>query len=275
MKHAGAPIQSNHLTKPKHFRLWPAMKRKTLTQSPSAGLAEKLSAKPRPKQPEPTAKKAVARGKWKDKIGERFGRLTVLQVLKFSKIVCRCDCGKMHTTQASHLKTGGTRSCGCLRTEVATKHGHCTAKVGKYTKLYIAHRNMFDRCYGVRPQHKHYRRKGIQVCKRWSEGENSVSGFECFLQDMGDPPTRLHTVERINNAGHYEPTNCCWGTRMIQQNNRDNNIFLEALGQIRTLPEWSRITGVPQMVLRDRRRDGWDAAKALTTPVRKKAKNLR
>lgn len=57
--------------------------------------------------------------------GEIFGRLTVIRFShrrdEKSYYRCRCECGKMHTVMYSHLLSGGTRSCGCLRKELNSK----------------------------------------------------------------------------------------------------------------------------------------------------------
>lgn len=60
---------------------------------------------------------------------------------------------------------------------------------------------------------KYYGAKGIKVCKRWDS-------FQLFREDMGDKPTPLHTIGRIDDTKNYEPKNCEWQTRKKQSRNR-------------------------------------------------------
>ncbi len=63
--------------------------------------------------------------------------------------------------------------------------------------------------------------KNISVCDRWANEEN---GFYNFVDDMGDKPSRKHSLDRINNNGNYEPHNCRWATSMEQMHNRSNSL---------------------------------------------------
>lgn len=249
------------------------MKRKILTQLPSAGSAAKSPAKPKQKLPGSTVPKVVVRKRidWPSMVGHKFHFLTVIAFFGRNKcyqalLACRCECGNLGVFLHAHLQREATKSCGCLHSQLVTKHGHCT---GGTSKLYRAHRNMFDRCFGKNPRHVQYRRKGIQVCRRWTEGESGLSAFECFVKDMGEAPSPLHTVERINNDDHYTPSNCRWATKIEQQNNTDLVVLVKAFGVSKSVPEWSRITGINKSALRHRLQI-WTPEKALTEPVRLK-----
>src|SRR6185436_12968475 len=120
-------------------------------------------------------------------------------------------------------KVRPTRSCGCLRDELVSRqnltHGH--ARQGRASSEYWTWSSMLARCYS--PNHRRFRDwggRGISVCARWRES------FENFLADMGHRPAGrlgkrpLFAIDRINNDGDYEPSNCRWATYKEQSQNR-------------------------------------------------------
>jgi hypothetical protein len=93
-------------------------------------------------------------------------------------------------------------------------------------------------------EYKNYGGRGIKVCQQWQI-------FENFLADMGDPPADF-TIERINNEGDYEPSNCRWASYKEQLNNTRSNRFIEAFGKRKTLTQWSEELNIPMTTLRNR-----------------------
>jgi len=79
---------------------------------------------------------------------------------------------------------------------------------------------------------------------------------------MGKRPPK-HSLERKDNSGNYEPSNCEWASKKTQQNNTRRNIRIEYQGAIHTLKEWSELLGIPYEVLRNR----WRVGRALTKPA--------
>lgn len=142
--------------------------------------------------------------------GERFGRLVVLEEAaparsSASRWVCRCDCGITKPIIANKLRRGETHSCGACSKVV---HGHARHP------LYPTWRAMRSRCQDPRNKEwANYGGRGISVCDRWAEIKN-------FLSDMGPKPTPDHSLDRIDNDGNYEPSNCRWATAKEQRANR-------------------------------------------------------
>jgi hypothetical protein len=112
------------------------------------------------------------------------------------------------------------------------------------------------------PKYYRYGARGIKVCERWRRS------FEVFSKDMGPRPEG-HSIERRDNDGNYEPSNCVWATRKAQQRNRCTNKFVEYLGNKMTLFEAVEIskTIIPYETIYFRLRQGWELSQALTRPL--------
>lgn len=137
------------------------------------------------------------------------------------------------------------------------KHGE-SAGAGNETPEYRAWTQMLDRCR--RPRHPAFHRyggRGIKVCERWA------GSYEQFLADMGRRPSPRHSLDRIDNDGNYEPSNCRWATTKEQMRNRAANVRLTARGETLTLAEWSERTGVALDVLAKRAKRGLDSESVL------------
>ncbi len=104
-----------------------------------------------------------------------------------------------------------------------------------------------------------YGGRGIKVCERWSK-------FENFLADMGERPEGA-TLDRIDQNGNYEPTNCRWADAKTQSANRRTAVYLEYNGRSLSLTEWAKLTGIDYRTLSKRVfKQNWPVEKALTTP---------
>lgn len=123
----------------------------------------------------------------------------------------RCDCGKVKTILPGNVRAGKTVSCGCYK----AKHGFCARE--KRSPEYDCWRGMNRRCSNPNdPSFACYGGRSIKICKRWK----GKDGFVNFLKDLGQRPSKKHSVERINNDGNYEPSNCRWATAKEQSRNR-------------------------------------------------------
>ena len=209
-----------------------------------------------------------------DLTGREFDRWTVQELVprppeqrySAAKWCCRCICGKTKDVWQSALMSRTSKSCGCLRDEVATGRGPEAAKRligtkgnfrhgGNRTREYEIWCGMKQRCRTKTcAAYAAYGGRGIEVCKRWGD-------FANFLADMGPAPSPLHTLDRENNDGHYEPGNCKWSTRKEQARNRRSSARFTHEGKNLTIAEWSEITGVNRRTIAAR------LLRGLTDPV--------
>lgn len=203
-----------------------------------------------------------------DLTGQKFGRLIVAKRMdndkhKNSRWLCRCKCGKNKVVLGCNLKNGRTKSCGCLFKEGNNKkHGHSTTI--KISKIYRAWDHMVSRCTNPNNIGYHnYGDRGIRVCERWMK-------FENFLEDMGEPPTQEHSIDRINNDGNYCKENCRWATNKQQSRNTSRNHLITHKEKTQCLIEWAEEFNIHKNTLSYRLRKGWPIEKALITPVIKR-----
>lgn len=124
---------------------------------------------------------------------------------------------------------------------------------------------MKQRCYNSKMTNfKYYGARGIAVCDEWRN--DSQSFYEWAI--LNGYKEEL-TLDRIDNSGNYEPSNCRWVTAKEQSNHRSNNIILSFNGENHTISEWSEITGIKQHVIRNRLIRGWSIENVLTRKVGK------
>ncbi len=177
--------------------------------------------------------------------------------------LCLCDCGQEVVVQSSHLITGHTKSCGCLKREGNnTKHKHTLNN--KPSKIYQTWANIIQRCTNPNSKNYHcYGGRGIAVCKRWIK-------FENFLKDMGEKSSPEHQIDRINNDGNYCKSNCRWATRKQQARNRRDNHLETHNGKTQCLVTWTEEFNIPYHILWKRIHVyKWSMEKALTTPIKR------
>ena len=123
---------------------------------------------------------------------------------------------------------------------------------------------MKQRCYNTNSQNfKYYGGKGVSVCDEW---RNNSQAFYDWAMTHGYKDGL--TLDRIDNDGNYEPSNCRWVTMKEQDNHRSNNVILTLNGESHTIPEWSEILGIKQHVIRNRINRGCSVENTLMRKVR-------
>lgn len=190
------------------------------------------------------------------KKGDRYGRLTIISeapnLNQYRKFFVECDCGTGKVVPLASMRSGKTKSCGCLNRENqpmnTLKHGH-GSRVKGASVTYITWASMLARCRNPKDRsYRHYGGRGITVCERWYV-------FENFLQDMGERPAGL-SIDRIDNDKGYSPENCRWANAFQQVNNRRNTKRFTYKGKTQGLSEWAREIGIDRKTLESRIKSG-------------------
>jgi hypothetical protein len=119
---------------------------------------------------------------------------------------------------------------------------------------------MKRRCFYKKDKHyQDYAGRGITICDRWLK-------FENFIEDMGPRPKGT-SIDRINNCGNYEPSNCRWATKSQQQSNKRNAVLLTLNGKTKNLNHWAKEIGIERRTISARLKYGWSVEQALTTKI--------
>jgi len=140
-------------------------------------------------------------------------------------------------------------------------HGHTRGR--KFSPEYMSWVAMKARCLNVNSEkYPRYGGRGIKVCDRWRDS------YEAFFDDMGTKPDPGHTIERLDNDGHYEPSNCCWAPLEEQANNRSNNRLIAYGGKSLSVAQWAVELGMDYGRLQSRIARGWPIERALDPTAR-------
>lgn len=203
---------------------------------------------------------------FKDLTGQRFGRLTIISRAndrlnpcgkKTIRWNCLCDCGNSCTVNATELRSGQTKSCGCLNSELTTlrntTHGH------SHTRLWHVWSSMKNRCSNPKvDNYERYGGRGITVCPEW---EHDFQAFYDWAYTNGY--CQGLSIDRIDNNKGYSPDNCRWMTIQEQNKNKRSNIIYESDGISKTVSEWCTIYGQQPKTVYARLKRGWPIEKAL------------
>lgn len=201
-------------------------------------------------------------GKYIDLTGVRFGKLTVIKRVENKitnngqikvQFLCKCDCGKEVIVLSNSLKSGLTKSCGCIyRTHNMTN-----------SKIYNVWQSIKTRCFNKNSKsYKEYGGRGIKMCEEWL---HEFQAFYNWAIENGYKDGL--TIDRIDNNGNYTKENCRWVTMKEQNNNKRTSKYITYNNETHTMTEWSYKLGGSKELVSKRLASGWSIEKALTTPV--------
>lgn len=216
-----------------------------------------------------------------DIVGKRFEKLTVIKLAnKIQKYnskgckdglkyiyLCSCDCGNTCFVERNHLITLHTKSCGCykigMHTNRLTKHNK------RYTKIYNVWSGIKRRCYNPHQKsYKNYGGRGIIMCDEW------LKNFQTFYNwAINNGYEEGLTIDRINNNGNYEPSNCRWVRSQDQTKNLRTNHYITYNNETHCLSKWAEIYNIPKNVMYTRVSLGWDFEKIISTPPKTNKKS--
>ena len=182
---------------------------------------------------------------------------------------CKCDCGNITFVTTSNLTCNRIRSCGCLKIKQLLERS--TTHNQRHTVLYSVWRGLRQRCNN--PKHASYHNyggRGITVCEEWDKSFQAfydwsyANGYS--TENQKDEKLKL-TIDRIDNNGNYEPSNCRWVDRKTQTRNMRTTRFITFNGQNKSVSEWCEIYGIKLHTFNTRIRNGWSIEEALTKPI--------
>lgn len=153
-------------------------------------------------------------------VGMKFGELTVLEIVSYTQIKCKCSCGSIKDYRRNNLYSGNTKNCGCVRkkrvSKMSTKHS-----LSK-TRIYRLYLSMKARCYRKSVYaYKWYGEKGIKVCDEWL-GENGFMNFYNWAMSNGYEDKL--SLERKDVNSNYCPENCTWIELLKQHENTSHSL---------------------------------------------------
>ena len=204
-------------------------------------------------------------------IGEKYNKLLVIEEVekqgKCRMFKCLCDCGKTTIVSMNNMRSCKIVSCGCHKRDQTILR--CTTHNQRHTHLYEIWKGIKQRCYN--PKHRAYHNwggRGIKVCDEWKDNFQAfydwsyASGYT-FENHKQDEKRKL-TLDRIDNDGNYEPSNCRWVTRKVQASNMRHTKLITINGETKCLAEWCRVLNIHRWTYANRIKKGMTPEEALT-----------
>ena len=179
-----------------------------------------------------------------DLTGQKFGRLTVVRFDHKENgrkyYLCQCDCGNFKIVSNHSLKSGNTKSCGCLHKEILIQRNKDNRiHHPESERLLRIWRAMLHRCYKETDEHyDYYGGRGIKVCDDWHD-------FETFQKwALANGYADNLTIDRLDGNKDYCPENCSWATMTVQNNHKSDTKWLTYKGKTQSLSDWCRELGL-------------------------------
>lgn len=193
-------------------------------------------------------------------IGLKFNNLTIIEALPrengYRYVIVKCDCGKTKRCSLDNVKTGKSKTCGCLPKPI--KHGLIDHPI---YKIWC---KMKYRCYNKKAvEYKWYGAEGVIVCDEWL---NDFQAFYTWAISNGWAKG-LEIDKDIKGGKIYSPDNCCFVTKKVNCNNRRSNKYLTLNDETLTVAQWSDRMGISQQVIYRRMKNGWSVSESLTQPL--------
>jgi hypothetical protein len=193
-------------------------------------------------------------------VGKQFGSRTVIAIERVfvsgryrnhARTICKC--GTETYIDPVALRKGKNIACmSCSKAGVPRTHGQSK------TPMYSIWHGMVQRCTNARStSFKRYGGRGITVCDAWR------TSFEAFARDVGPRPSKLHSIDRIDNSGNYEPGNVRWATIDVQLRNTRRNVHATVGGVSMVLKDAAKATGVSYCAAQNRLASGYSMTEAL------------
>lgn len=216
--------------------------------------------------------------------GDTFARLTLFEHLGYRLNTqgrylpiwrCLCSCGGTVVVDVHKLRSGNTKSCGCLKKEKAAANGRdkCFRHGMTATPTWNSWSAMLKRCNKPgNHAYADYGGRGVIVCSRWDPAKGG--SFENFLSDMGERPYGKSLDKDIRGNGLlYSPETCCWATPKEQCRHRRNTVYGLSGGVELKTHQVAYIAGISETTAYDRIRRGVTGAQLLAPVTRKRVKS--
>lgn len=200
-------------------------------------------------------------------VGLRVGKLTVVTLFREARpsgfgfrymAKCDCDCGGSISVERGNVSRGRLGGCSDCTNNAVKSHEKANKSRSDGGKAYYTWQAMKRRCQNKKDsRYLDYGGRGIDVSDEWQSYDN-------FIFDMGEPPTKEHSIDRVDNSKGYSKENCKWASRCEQANNKRNNKNITAFGKTMTQQQWSRETGIKRETIAMRLKRGWPPERAVT-----------
>ena len=195
-----------------------------------------------------------------DIINKKYNFLTIVSIgEKPHYVIAKCECGNTKSYYLYNIISGHTKSCGCFLNPYK-KHGKTS------DPLYKRWVDIKKRCFNEKSQaYYNYGGRGIIVCKEWDI--DFMSFYKWAISNGWDEKLQ---IDRIDNNGNYEPSNCRFVSREVNCNNRRVSRFITYNGITKTMSEWARDYKISPLILCTRLNNNWEIEDALNFPIKKR-----